>query len=57
MLFVRGQRARRNAPEQNQAFADEFTWVFMVPALNEEVTIADCVERLLAVEVATSGSS
>lgn len=51
ILFVRGQNSRRHAPEQNQALADEFTWVFMVPALNEEVTIADSVERLLAVEV------
>ncbi|MBJ7459135.1 MAG: glycosyltransferase family 2 protein [Thermoleophilaceae bacterium] len=51
VLFVRGQNSRRHAPEQNQALADEFTWVFMVPALNEEVTIADSVERLLAVEV------
>jgi cellulose synthase/poly-beta-1,6-N-acetylglucosamine synthase-like glycosyltransferase len=51
ILFVRGQRARRNAPAQDQELADSFTWVFMVPALNEEVTIADSVERLLAVEV------
>ena len=51
VLFIRGQNSRRHAPDQNQALADEFTWVFMVPALNEEVTIADSVERLLAVEV------
>lgn len=51
VLFVRGQNSRRHAPDQDQALADEFTWVFMVPALNEEVTIADSVERLLAVEV------
>jgi cellulose synthase/poly-beta-1,6-N-acetylglucosamine synthase-like glycosyltransferase len=51
VLFVRGQRARINAPAADQAAADEFTWVFMVPALNEEVTIADSVERLLGVEV------
>src|SRR5690606_2418527 len=31
--------------------ADAFTWVFLVPALNEEVTIADSVERLLAIPV------
>lgn len=52
VLFVRGQRARRNAPEPDQEFADTLTWVFLVPALNEEVTIADSVERLLAVQVA-----
>ncbi|MGH2960539.1 MAG: glycosyltransferase [Solirubrobacterales bacterium] len=51
VLFVRGHNSRRQAPQQNQQLADEFTWVFMVPALNEEVTIADSVERLLAVEV------
>lgn len=51
VLYVRGQNSRRQAPEQNQALADEFTWVFLVPALNEEVTIADSVERLLAVKV------
>jgi cellulose synthase/poly-beta-1,6-N-acetylglucosamine synthase-like glycosyltransferase len=51
LLFVRGMRARRNAPERNQEAADGYTWVFMVPALNEEVTIADSVKRLLAVEV------
>lgn len=51
VLFLRGQRARRNAPEADQQAADEFTWVFLVPALNEEVTIADSVERLLGVRV------
>jgi cellulose synthase/poly-beta-1,6-N-acetylglucosamine synthase-like glycosyltransferase len=30
-----------------------FDWVFLVPALNEEVTIRDSVERLLAVPVAS----
>lgn len=52
VLFVRGQRARKNAPDPDQEFADTLTWVFLVPALNEEVTIADSIERLLAVEVA-----
>lgn len=50
MLFVRGQRSRKNAPAADQVTADEFTWIFMVPALNEEVTIADSVERLLGVQ-------
>ncbi len=51
MLFVRGCRA---APHDHPRLggADEFTWVFMVPALNEEVTIADSVNRLLSIPVA-----
>ncbi|MGH2907380.1 MAG: glycosyltransferase family 2 protein, partial [Solirubrobacterales bacterium] len=36
----------------DQRFADELTWVFLVPALNEEVTIADSVERLTQIRVA-----
>lgn len=32
--------------------ADAFSWVFLVPALNEEVAIADSVQRLLSVPVA-----
>lgn len=49
VLFIRGQRSRRRAPAADQALADDFKWVFLVPALNEEVTIADAVERLLTV--------
>lgn len=48
MLFIRGQRARRNAPEPDELGADRFSWVFIVPALNEQMTIADSVHRLLA---------
>ncbi len=51
LLFVRGQRSRRHAPDAPQAGADRLTWVFLVPALNEEVTIRDSVKRLLQVEV------
>jgi 1,2-diacylglycerol 3-beta-glucosyltransferase len=46
-LFVRGQRY--HPPEA--AETDGFTWVFLVPALNEEVTIADSVARLDALEI------
>jgi 1,2-diacylglycerol 3-beta-glucosyltransferase len=48
-----GQRRRmRRAPDSREASGeDQFLWVFMVPALNEEVTIADAVGRLLEVEV------
>ncbi len=52
VLFVRGQNARRNAPDPDQEAADAMTWIFLVPALNEEVTIADSIERLRQVNVA-----
>ena len=48
-LFVASRRALRKAPPEAGS-ADELLWVFLVPALNEEVTIADSVDRLLAVE-------
>ena len=49
-LFVASRRARRSQPPP--ADPDDFLWVFLVPALDEEVTIADSVRRLLAVECA-----
>src|SRR5207344_533327 len=52
LLFVRGQRARTHAPPAPADAADRFTWVFLVPALNEQVTIRDSVNRLLALDVA-----
>jgi len=48
LLLVRGRRARRNAPEARPGGDDDFLWVFLVPALDEEITISDSVERLLA---------
>jgi len=51
LLFVRGHSAAVHPPQPPPEGADAFTWVFLVPALNEEVTIADSVERLLAVPV------
>ena len=48
VLFVASRRALHLAPADGSA--DELLWVFLVPALNEEVTIADSVDRLLAVE-------
>jgi 1,2-diacylglycerol 3-beta-glucosyltransferase len=51
-LFVRGQRSIARAPEPTERGADAFTWVFLVAAMNEEITIGDSVERLLALEVA-----
>lgn len=47
-LFVLGQRYRL-PPIKSDA---DYHWVFLVPALNEEVTIADSVARLLAIEAA-----
>ena len=51
-LYVRGLRAPARAPEAGAGSADDLTWVFMVPAMNEEVTIGDSVRRLLEVECA-----
>ncbi len=51
-LFVRGQRAIARAPEVTEHAEDAWTWVFLVAALNEEITIADSVERLLALKLA-----
>jgi 1,2-diacylglycerol 3-beta-glucosyltransferase len=51
LLFVRGQQARTRAPQADPHGQDDFLWVFVVPALNEEVTIRDSVERLLAIQL------
>ena len=52
LLFQRAQRARMRAPPAPPDIADRFIWIFLVPALNEEITIADSVERLVAVKLA-----
>jgi cellulose synthase/poly-beta-1,6-N-acetylglucosamine synthase-like glycosyltransferase len=52
LLFVRGHGAILHPPEPPPEGADAFTWVFLVPAMNEEVVIADSVERLIALPVA-----
>ena len=49
ILFFRGLRADREAVESGDD--ERFEWVFVVPALNEEVTIADSIERLRQIEV------
>ena len=52
-LFVRGIEFRSDWDEEERAArADAFTWVFFTPALNEEITIRDSVERLLALPLA-----
>ncbi len=48
-LFVKAMRWRDALPPATAAGPD-WLWVFLVPALNEEITIADSVARLLAVE-------
>jgi 1,2-diacylglycerol 3-beta-glucosyltransferase len=48
LLFVKAERAREHAPDAPPDGADAFTWLFLVPALNEAVTIHDSVTRLLA---------
>ena len=50
VLFVSSRDALHAAPAADRTAADELLWVFLVPALNEEVTIADSVARLAAVE-------
>ncbi len=50
-LFARGQVARRRAPDRSDRATAGFIWVFLVPALNEEVTIRDSVRRLLEIPV------
>ncbi len=51
VLFARGRRARAHPPEAGGDADRGFTWVFLVPALNEEVTITDSVQRLLEIEL------
>lgn len=50
VLFVVSRRALRAEAGADPQAADAFLWVFIVPALNEEVTIADSVTRLFAIE-------
>ncbi len=48
-LSIAGRRHDRRVV-RSEISADDFLWVFLVPALNEEVTIADSVARLRQVE-------
>jgi 1,2-diacylglycerol 3-beta-glucosyltransferase len=52
VLFIRARREIVRPPEAPENGANAFEWVFLVPALNEEVTIHDSVSRLLAIPVA-----
>ncbi|HSS34000.1 MAG TPA: glycosyltransferase family 2 protein [Solirubrobacterales bacterium] len=51
LLFVRAHAAVVEPPPVPPDGAGGFSWVFLVPALNEEVTIADSVQRLLSIPV------
>ena len=46
LLFVLSRRALRSAPDPDEEARDTFLWVFLVPALNEEVTIADSARTI-----------
>lgn len=46
VLLVNARRFRARVRRLGEADESEFLWVFLVPALNEEVTIADSVARL-----------
>ena len=52
VLFLRGLRSNRELAGREKVDPEQFEWIFMVPALNEEVTIADSVSRLEAIETA-----
>jgi cellulose synthase/poly-beta-1,6-N-acetylglucosamine synthase-like glycosyltransferase len=52
LLFVRGHGSIVHPPQPPPGGADAFNWVFLVPAMNEEVVIADSVERLVELPVA-----
>jgi cellulose synthase/poly-beta-1,6-N-acetylglucosamine synthase-like glycosyltransferase len=52
VLFVVGRHALRSAPKLADGEENGYLWVFLVPALNEAVTIGDSVRRLLDVDVA-----
>lgn len=53
VLFLRGVRSDREMRRRDAVDPDRFEWIFLVPALNEEVTIADSVQRLERVSVAS----
>jgi 1,2-diacylglycerol 3-beta-glucosyltransferase len=50
VLFASSREALHAEPPADPSAVGELLWVFVVPALDEEVTIADSVRRLAAVE-------
>ena len=57
VLFVTGGRYLGCCANARQGSEADYLWVFMVPALNEGVTIADSVERLRSVRPRARSSS
>ena len=51
VLFVRSGWYTARQPNVSAGDVERLTWVFLVPALDEELTIADSVARLLDVPV------
>lgn len=51
VLYVRGSATMKSLPAPDRELADSMLWVFTVPAMNEDVTIADSVGRLREVDV------
>lgn len=50
-LFVRGIESKVEEGDPDPAVTDSLTWVFLVPALNEELTIRDSVDRLVGLDL------
>lgn len=50
VLYVAGNRYLKRLRSQPPGDEREYLWVFLIPALNEGVTIADSVARIRAVE-------
>jgi cellulose synthase/poly-beta-1,6-N-acetylglucosamine synthase-like glycosyltransferase len=50
VLFVLSRRALHDAPAPDPDSADSFMWAFIVPALDEALTIGDSVRRVLEVD-------
>lgn len=55
VLFALSRKALHSPPALDDEATDGFLWLFLVPALNEALTIADSVARLLAVEARNKG--
>ncbi len=51
VLFVRALQQRGRARGRPGPVPDDLLWIFLVPALDEEVTIADSVSRLIGLDL------
>lgn len=50
IMYVLGTATLRTAPKPDPALTDDYLWIYLVPALNEERVIADSITRLQQVE-------